>query len=99
MLQQSIIAPSSATAYFQVLLTPKPDGKWHFCIIYYRSLNSSSNGHEWPIPNISEMLQWLGSHKPKYFGVMDLTSGYYQAPLGAHTRKVSAFITCMGLFE
>jgi len=41
----------------------------------------------------------LGTHKFKYFGVMNLTSGYHQAPLGAISRIISEFITNMGLYE
>ena len=41
----------------------------------------------------------MGSKKPKYFAVMDLTKGYYQAPLAKASRHLTAFITLMGLYE
>ena len=32
------------------------------------------------LPRIKEMLHRIGDKKPKYYAVMDLTSGYHQAP-------------------
>jgi hypothetical protein len=45
------------------------------------------------------MIDRLGRKKLKYFGLMDLTKGYYQAPLEEGSRHLSAFITSKGLFE
>jgi len=53
----------------------------------------------WPIPNIQAMLQRIGSEKAKYYAVMDLTSGYHQAPLSASARIFTAFITFCGVYE
>ena len=53
----------------------------------------------WPIPNIQQMLQRLGSHKPKMFGKLELTSGYHQAPLSLASKVYTAFITFMGVYE
>ena len=53
----------------------------------------------WPIPNISEMLQRIGTQKPKIFGVMDLTQGYHQAPLSLSARVFTAFITFSGIYQ
>ena len=41
----------------------------------------------------------LGRHKSKYFGILDLSSGYYQAPLAEESRPLTAFITFMGIYE
>jgi hypothetical protein len=64
MLSLGVIEQAQYIGYFsQVLLKPKPNGKWRFCIDY-RKLNTVSlldAGH--PLPNISEMLQRLGSRK------------------------------------
>ena len=43
------------------------------------------------------MLRDIGLAKPKYFGIMDLTQGYIQAPLAAFSRDFTAFITFLGL--
>ena len=93
-----VIAPSQAAQFSQVLLTPKPNGSWRFCIDY-RALNSVSEGQGWPIPNIKAMLQRIGSQRPTLFAVMDLTSGYHQAPLAKASQEYTAFITYMGLYK
>ena len=97
-LKDNLIRHSNAGAFSQVLLTPKPNGKWRFCIDY-RALNDLSESLGWPIPNIKQMLNNIGTQKPKYFAVLDLTSGYYQAPLAAVSQPLTAFITHKGLYE
>ncbi len=98
MLAQKVIKPSQSAYYSQVQLTPKPNDKWRFCIDY-RGLNECSNAMGWPIPNVSKMLQRLGHKRAKFYAVMDLTSGYHQAPLSMASQAASAFITFMGVYE
>ena len=98
MLQLGVIQRSNSNRYSQVLLVPKPNNKWRFCIDY-QPLNACCEGDGWNLPNIQHMLQRLGGHRPKLFAVMDLTSGYHQAPLNLSSRMFSAFITFMGIFE
>jgi hypothetical protein len=75
MTKHKIVQPSQeARNYSQVLLTPKPNGKWRFCNDYV-AVNTCSKSPGWPLPKIQEMLQRIGSHKAKYYAVMDLTSG------------------------
>jgi len=95
MVAAKVIKPSQASHYSQVQLTPKPNGKWRFCIDY-RLLNECCASMGWPIPNIKQMLQRLGQQRAKYYAVMDLTSGYHQSPLGRSSQEASAFITFMG---
>ena len=38
----------------------------------------------------------LGSHRPKYFAVMDLTAGFHQTPIDEESRKFTAFKTSWG---
>ena len=45
------------------------------------------------------MLQHLDAHKESILGVMDLTSGYHQAPLSKNAINSTAFVTFMGVFE
>ena len=40
----------------------------------------------------------MGTKKPTIFGVMDLTQGYYQAPLTFATLAFTAFITFCGVY-
>ena len=98
MLEQGVIRKSKADKYSQVLLTPKPNGKWRFCVDYV-NLNTCTEREGWPIPNIQQMLRRIGSTDPNYFAVMDLTSGYHQAPVHPASIWLTAFITIYGLFE
>ena len=98
MLDNNVIEPSSAMAHSQVLFTPKPDGDLRFCVDF-RNLNVATKMVGWPIPNINLMLQRIGHTHPKVFGVMDLTQGYFQAPLHENSRVFTAFITILGLFQ
>ena len=96
--EHGIIQPSTAPYYSQVLLVPKPNDKWRFCVDY-KGLNKHTQRERWPIPNIKEMLERIGSKKPKYFIILDLVSGYYQAKISEYSRKWTAFITFWGVFE
>ena len=98
MLQNKVITPSQASTWSQVLLTPKPNKEWRFCVDY-RSLNVATKSIGWPIPNVRQMLQRVGNKRPKIFGICDLTQGYYQAPLAMSSRLLTAFITAFGLYE
>jgi hypothetical protein len=97
-LADGVIVESQASRFSQVLLTPKPDGSWRFCVDY-RLLNQCCESSGWPIPNIKGMLNHIGSKRPKYFAIMDLTSGYHQAPLAQADQPYTAFITHRGLYQ
>ena len=93
-----IIERSQASYYSQVMLTPKPNGTWRFCVDY-RGLNEATPSASWPIPNIANLLSRLGRAKADTFGVMDLTSGYHQAPITLACRVFTAFITFAGVYQ
>jgi len=98
MTEKGVIQHSEANQYSQVLLTPKSNGSWRFCIDY-RRLNAVSKPDNWPIPNIRDVLNRLGEKKATYFGVLDLTKGYYQAPMSAQSKHFTSFMTKVGLYE
>ena len=98
MLEAGVIRLSRANAHSQVMLTPKKDNKWRFCIDY-RRLNLATKPEGWPLPRIKDMIQRLGAKKCNYFGTLDATKGYYQAPLDEASKALTAFITPGGLYE
>jgi hypothetical protein len=98
LLAQNIIERSDASYYSQVLLTNKPDGSKRF-VIDYRKLNDCTESASWPLLNIKQMFVRLGTHKSSVYGVIDLTSGYHQAPLSLAARVFTAFITFCGIFQ
>ena len=93
-----LIIKSSSPYYSQVLLVQKPDSTFRMCVDY-RALNDCTPDANWPIPNITEMLRRIGQHKPKLFGIMDLTQGYHQAPFEHNTKAFTAFTTFSGVYE
>jgi transposase InsO family protein len=98
LLALDVIEPSIATSWSQVNLVKKPNGKWRLTIDY-RNLNKTIQPIGWQIPNISQMLQRIGSSKPEVFGIADLTSGYFQSPLSHECRPATAFITFRGIYQ
>ena len=87
-----------AQRYSQVMLTPKPNGKWRFAIDYEPLNRATVMAESWPLPNIRDVLQRIGTKKAMYYGVMDLTNGFHQAPLSLAARILTAFITFFGVF-
>lgn len=94
----NVIKPSSAPAWSQILLTKKPNGKWRFCLDY-RTLNKYTKTRGWPIPNIGQVLESIGSHKPKMFAVMDLTSGFHQCPMDEASQDYTTFTSSEGNYK
>ena len=45
------------------------------------------------------MLQRIGQKKARWFAVLDLTSGYHQAPISEASVPLTAFMCSEGLFE
>jgi len=93
-----IIRDSQASYWSQVLLTPKPNNKWRFCIDF-RNLNEATESFGWPIPNIPIMLQRFGAYQAKFFAIFDFTQGYFQCPISDESRVHTAFRTQFGLYE
>ena len=79
-------------------MVPKRDGTFRMCV-NHRALNDCTADASWPIPNIAEMFERVGSQKPKIFGIMDLTQGYHQAPLTLATRAYTSYITFSGVYQ
>ena len=93
-----MIRPSDAPAWSLILLTPKKNGTYRFCVDF-RALNNATHSSGWPLPNIKHVLDRLSNKKPKYFTILDLTSGYFQIPIDEESAFLTAFRTSIGLFE
>jgi transposase InsO family protein len=94
----NVLSTSEAPYYCHPLMVPKPLDKWRFCVDF-KPINKVSTTEKWPLPNIQEMLRRIGAKKPKYFIILDLTSGYHQIPMAKTSRSKTAFITYWGVFE
>jgi hypothetical protein len=80
------------------MMTPKKDGSWRFCADY-RNMNDCTEPASWPLGKGDEIVARIGSHKPDLFAVMDLTTGYHQAPMSLAARVFTAFITYTGIYQ
>ena len=96
MLKLGVIRKSSSGYASPVVLVPKPDGSWRFCVDY-RKLNNHTKGDKYPLPNIDECLTRMKG--AKYFVKLDLSSGYWQIPMKAEDVEKTAFVTPFGLYE
>jgi hypothetical protein len=94
-----VIVPSDAAFYSHGFPVPKSTpGTWRL-VVDLKNLNKISSTESWPIPNIKQILQRLGTHRASFFAVMDLTSGYHQAPIHPDCQKFTAFRTDTGLYQ
>ncbi|XP_076685843.1 uncharacterized protein LOC143377921 [Andrena cerasifolii] len=66
-------------------------------VIDFRKLNEKIIGDAYPLPNITDILDQLGS--AKYFSVFDLASGFHQIPMHPDHRHKTAFSTIYGHYE
>ena len=100
LLRLGVIRVSTEITGAQVLLVAKKGTtKLRFCIDY-RSVNAATVMREgWPIPDIKAMIERLGRKRAKFFGVMDLTSGFHQCPLRESDKRWTSFITHAGMYE
>ena len=96
MRENNLIVPSDSPWGSPVVLVPKESGDWRLCFDY-RKVNDVTIPDSFPLPRIEDCIDKVGS--ARFVSKFDLLKGYWQVPLSARARKISAFITPEGLFE
>ena len=95
----AIIRPSNAPSWSHPHLEKKKDGETYCFCIYWKGLNTQTESNGWPLLNIRQIIERLGTKKANFFAVIDLTQGYWQIPLHPDSRHLTAFRTAEGLYE
>jgi hypothetical protein len=62
-------------------------------------LNKQTEPENFPLQNITDSLQALGSKQPKIFTTLDMQSGYHQIPIKRSARKYTGFITPDNVYQ
>ncbi|XP_025073445.1 uncharacterized protein LOC112552444 [Pogonomyrmex barbatus] len=88
MLQDGIIEPSTSAWSSPIVVVRKKDGKNRFCIDFPQ-VNSVTERDAYPLPQISATLDKLRG--ARYLSTIDLKNGYWQVPLAASSRPITAF--------
>ena len=96
MLELGVIEPSSSPWSAPVILIPKPDKTYRFCVDY-RRLNDVTVTDAFPMPRIDDLIDKVG--KAKFLTKLDLSKGYWQVPLDEEAVPISAFVTPFGHFQ
>ncbi|XP_038063012.1 uncharacterized protein LOC119733697 [Patiria miniata] len=96
LLQSGKITPSKSPWASPVLMVPKKNGQFRFCVDY-RKLNRVTKLDAYPMPTIDTILDSL--HGAKIFSSLDLRSGYWQMGMAPEDAEKTAFICEEGLFH
>ena len=96
LLHQGVVEPSVSPWSAPVLMVPKKDGSYRFCVDF-RGLNRVTSWSEYPIPRIDDCLESMNG--AKIFTTLDLASGYWQVLLDHEDREKTAFSTQKGHFQ
>jgi hypothetical protein len=90
MLASGIIKASSSPYSSPIVMAPKKNGKFRFCVDF-RRLNGITEDCAQPLPVIHTVLKDLG--EATIFSILDLRSGYWKIPLTDRAKKYTAFVT------
>ena len=88
LLEHLIISPTNSE-WAAPLVIVRQKGKFRLCIDY-RRLNSVTVRDRYPMPAVEDCVQEAASHR--YKCVVDLVQGYWQIPMAADSKELTAFI-------
>lgn len=96
MLRMGVIVKSHSDYCSPIVLVKKRDMTNRFCVDF-RKLNAITVKDCYPMPFIDEKLESLRGKN--FFSSLDLTAGYWQFLVDPASRRFTAFISHLGIFE
>ena len=94
-LQNDLIKISNNEWSSPCVLVPKPDGTYCFAQVF--TVNEVTRCDSYPIPCMDDCRDQIGN--AKYVTKFDQLKGYWQVPLTARAKEVSAFVMPGGLYQ
>ena len=98
LLEQGIIQPSDSDWCSPIVPVRKKNGEIRMCIDY-RQLNKVTKKDNSPLSILNDLIDQAGMKGNKVFSGFDLMSGYHQVRMTPRARRLSAFVSHMGMFE
>ena len=95
-LNQGIIEPSVSEWASPYCAHSQKDGFLRLRVDY-RHLNAISQTNAYPMPRIEDLLDQLG--QAQFLSTLDLTRGYWQAPMAKTSCHKTTFVTPFGQFQ
>ena len=98
LLLSGVIERSDAAYYSHPCIVTRTENSYRVCIDF-RLLNACLRRAGFPLPLATAICDRIGFYFPDTYGIVDLTSGYHQAPLAQAARIFTAFICFAGVFQ
>ena len=73
-----------------IIIVPKKNGRYRMAVDY-RQLNKNLKVTTFPLPNVKDCIERLGSKK--FFSSLDITSAFNQLELNDDTKRLCGFVT------
>ena len=96
MLRAGVIEPAQSEWAPPVVLVPKPDGSFRFCVDY-RRMDTIPLRDTYPLPRMDECIQSL-EYAP-VFTTLDCNSGYWKIPVAPLDRDMTTFTCHAGTYR
>jgi len=97
LLECGIVEKSKSSWNFNVFMVPKKGLDIWRMVTDFRPLNAITITEHWPLPRIEDIFDRLAGSM--WFSTLDLASGFYQIPLDAASRALTAFSTWKGRYQ
>ena len=99
MLAHGIVRESDSLWASPVILVSKRDDLQPRLCVDLRAMNLQTKPLHFPLPTLSSVLDVLAERAPKFYGALDLKSGFWQVPLTPRGQECCSFVTQTGNYS